>query len=91
MADFEWDEAKSHSTQRVRGFDFGYASRIFDGPTQERMDDRRDYGEIRVCAVGRVDENILIVAYTWRGESRRIISARPANRKERDGYRKIHG
>ncbi|PKP76499.1 MAG: hypothetical protein CVT81_14375 [Alphaproteobacteria bacterium HGW-Alphaproteobacteria-3] len=29
----------------------------------------------------------IVVVYTWRGEKRRIISARKANRNERETYR----
>jgi uncharacterized DUF497 family protein len=90
MGEFEWDEAKSAATRRQRDFDFTYASHIFEGPTLERPDDRRDYGEERIRAIGRVETEILFVVYTWRGNARRIISARPAHRKERDAYRAVY-
>lgn len=54
-------------------------------------DDRADYGERRIWAIGRADDDVLFVVYTWRDGVRRIISARMANRRERDVYRKIHG
>ncbi len=88
---FEWDEAKSGANLRNRGFDFAYAAGIFDGPTLEMDDDRADYGEPRIQAIGRVNDDILFVAYTWRGLARRIVSARLANRRERGVYRKIFG
>ena len=47
-----WDERKSPRHLRDRGVDFGVAPLIFDGPTLEREDTRRDYGERRVVAVG---------------------------------------
>jgi len=77
---FEWDEAKSRRTLGERGFDFDYASRIFLGPTLEKRDDRRDYDEVRIQAIGQVGDDVLYVVYTDRGEARRIISARPASR-----------
>jgi len=46
-------------------------------------DDRRDYGEARVRAIGEVDGVVLHVVFTDRGDVRRIISARLADRKER--------
>lgn len=49
---FEWDEAKSEANLVSRGFDFAYASRIFEGSTLELDDDRTDYGERRVQAIG---------------------------------------
>ncbi len=56
---------------------------IFDGPTVESVDERRAYGEIRIRAIGQVDENAIVVIYTDRNEIRGIISALKANRKER--------
>jgi uncharacterized protein len=49
---FDWDEAKSEANYRERGFDFEFASLIFEGSTLERVDDRKEYGEVRVIAVG---------------------------------------
>ena len=53
------------------------------GPTLEKEDERRDYGEIRMQAIGQVGEDIVFVVYTDRGDARHIISARLASRKER--------
>ena len=86
---FEWDEVKSEANFQVRGFEFAYASLVFDGPILELDDERTDYGERRIQAIGQIDDNILFVVYTWRDEVRRIISARLANRKEREIYEKI--
>jgi uncharacterized protein len=80
---FEWDEAKSRRTFNDRGFGFDYAARIFLGPTLEKQDERRDYGEVRVQSIGQVGDDVLFVVYTDRGSVRHIISARLANRKER--------
>ena len=59
------------------------AAAIFIGPTLEAEDNRRDYGEVRVQAIGSPGDDILSVVYSDRGDVRRIISARLANRKER--------
>jgi uncharacterized protein (DUF4415 family) len=48
-----WDARKSDRNLRERGFDFEFATQIFDSPTLERTDARRDYGEQRVIALGR--------------------------------------
>lgn len=88
---FEWDAEKSEANYRARGFDFAYAAGIFDGPTLEMDDGRRDYKERRIQAIGRVEADVLFVVYTWRGDARRITSARLANRRERDGYCQIYG
>jgi hypothetical protein len=88
---FVWNLAKSQRNLRERGFDFEFASLVFAGPTLERVDDRRDYGERRIAAIGAADGIELVVVFTDRvlGRNRierRIISARRANRKERAVY-----
>lgn len=87
--EFEWDQAKSARTWRERGFGFDTAARIFDGPVQSTLDERRDYGEQRIIAIGEVDGEVLIVVYTERGSLRRIISARRANRRERETWQSL--
>jgi uncharacterized DUF497 family protein len=81
--EFGWDEAKSDTNLAVRGFGFDFAALIFEGTTLEMLDDRKDYGELRIRAIGEVDGFTLVVVYTDRQSARRIISARLANKKER--------
>ena len=85
---FEWAEAKSARNLRERGFDFEFVTGIFDGPVVDEEDRRRDYGERRFHATGQMEGRFFVVVYTWRGDRRRIISARPASRRERDDYHK---
>jgi uncharacterized protein len=85
--EFEWDDAKSERNRRERGFDFATAALIFAGPVQTIVDERRDYGEERIIAIGEIDGEVLLLVYTDRGQVRRIISARRANRKERETWR----
>ena len=90
---FTWDARKSDRNLQKRGFDFEFATQIFDGPTLERADTRRDCGERRVIALGRAQDILLTVVYTDRAEAglevnRRIISARKGNRRERKIYEK---
>ena len=85
--DFEWDRAKSARNAAARGLPFDLAALLFDGPVLERVDARREFGEVRVRAIGKVGDRLLHCVYTDRGDVRRIISLRAANRKERDGYR----
>jgi uncharacterized DUF497 family protein len=87
---FTWDPAKSAENLAARGFDFAFATLIFDGPTLEKPDRRKDYGEERVVATGLAQRIELTVVYTDRGtgadRERRIISARRSNRRERKAY-----
>ena len=85
--EFDWDDAKHERNIRERGFGFDYAALIFLGPVLERMDNRRDYGEARFQAIGDTGSDILFVVYTLREGAVRILSARPANRKERLAWR----
>ena len=86
MADFEWDPRKEVLNVRKHGIDFTTASLIWDGLVIERSDNRRDYGEPRLQAFGVGEHRVPAVIYTWRGEARRIISARIANLPERRFY-----
>ncbi len=88
---FEWDAAKQAVNLAKHGVDFEDAIRIFDGPTLERFDERRDYGEVRIIAVGSVEGRQLTVVYTEREGSRRLISARSAHSSERKAYRETFG
>ncbi len=87
---FSWDARKSEANLLQRGFDYAFASLVFDGPTFERIDDRADYGELRRIAIGLADGLHLTVVYTDRPGARemirRIISARRSNRRERRAY-----
>ena len=82
--DFDWDERKRLQTLDVRSLDFEKAGEIFDGFVLEWKSPR--YGEERIAAVGRIGVDYITVVYTWRDGRRRIISVRPARRKERQNY-----
>jgi uncharacterized DUF497 family protein len=49
---------------------------MFRGDLLEQDDIRRDYGERRIKAIGEANGVIVSVVYTWRGDRRRLISAR---------------
>ena len=73
---FTWDDAKNAANVEKHGIAFDDAKRIFDGPTVEREDDRFDYGETRVYAIGLVNGIEVAVIYTDRpDDERRLISA----------------
>lgn len=87
----DFDPAKHERNLRERGLGFDVAARIFLGDTVEWDDDRFDYGERRIQAVGRIEDVVISVVFTWRldadaGPYRWIISARPASRGERRIY-----
>ena len=81
--EFEWDDAKSSSNFKRRGFDFAYAVRAFFDPHRMIMQDRRrDYGEDRYRLLGMIGGRAYVIVYTVRDATIRIISARKANAKE---------
>jgi len=81
--EFEWDATKSEATERRRGIRFERAAEVLSGPHIMWTDDRRDYGEHRIRAVGESAGEVLHVVFTRRGAAVRVISVRKANRKER--------
>ena len=83
MADFEWDPEKDSINIRKHRIDFDTAKLIWTGTVLERVDSRRQYGEIRFQGFGVVEGRVLTVIFTWRGATRRIISARKANIREK--------
>ena len=81
---FTWDRRKNAINVRRQGVDFVDAKSIFEGPTVERDDDRFDYGEVRVYAIGLVNGVEVTVIYTDRnGDERHLISAWRAEPHER--------
>lgn len=62
------------SFERVEDFDFATAS--------FRVDNRHDYGELRIRALGFLYGKLHLLVFTERGEDLRVISLRRANRAE---------
>ncbi len=83
---FEWDEEKAALNLKKHGVRFETAARVFcDENRIELFDSMHSDEEERYNTIGMVD-NILFVVYTERKNRVRLISARPANRKERRLY-----
>lgn len=49
-------------------------------------DDRKDYGEVRMIALGFIGARLHHLVYTERGEAIRVISLRKANMREIGRY-----
>jgi len=85
--ELEWDEVKRRQTLKERGLDFMLARYILTDPNMvRRIDDRKNYKEIRYIAYGMVQGEILCLCYTMRGKIYRIISLRNTHEKERKKY-----
>ena len=84
--EFEWDDEKYQINIKKHGIYFEDAARVFfDDNAVYYSDDEHSIDEEHFKIVGMV-ENILAVIYTERGEKNRIISARPADKFERNDY-----
>jgi uncharacterized DUF497 family protein len=85
--EFEWDEAKARNNLEKHRVSFLTAAAIFLNERLERIDDRKEYDELRWVALGRVDSEVYRVVFAWRGENLiRIISAQKASKDEREIY-----
>lgn len=85
---YEWDEDKNQANIRKHGIDFRNAVKVFDQPTLDRIDDRQDYGEVRMRSIGQLSGLVVaMVVHTDRDEVTRLISARAASDIERQAYR----
>jgi uncharacterized DUF497 family protein len=90
---FEWDFEKARANRHKHKVSFEQACDVFkDATGLDEPDDREDYGEERFNRIGMVEDRLLVVTYTERidedsgAEIIRIISARPAERRERKRY-----
>ena len=92
----EWDEAKNEIDRRKHGIGFETAQLVFDDPCRVTFVERLTDGEERWHAIGSIEKIIiLVVVHTYREEVPdevvRIISARPATRRERKLYAQAIG
>ena len=85
---FEWDESKADANLKKHGVSFEEAKTVFDNPMAIIFDDEaHSIDEQREIIIGHSRENrLLLVSFTDRSISVRIISARLVTRKEREDY-----
>ncbi len=84
---FQRDDTKAAGNYANHGVRFEAAREVFQDPfALEWLDDREDYGEDRSIILGMVENRLLYVSHTMRGEKIRLISARGAEPQERRQY-----
>ena len=86
---FDWDANKARSNYVKHGVTFEEATTVFDNSLTLLFDDPdHSKAEFREIALGEsLSARVLVISFTKRGENvLRIISARPASRKERAYY-----
>ncbi len=84
----EWDPAKARANRRKHGVTFEEAATVFNDPLSSTIPDpMHSESEERFVIVGQsIQQRLLIVVHSDRGDHIRIISARLANPHERKTY-----
>ena len=85
---FEWDVNKADRNLAKHGISFDEAKTVFNDPLYvDFYDPDHSEDEPRYLIVGASNQGrLLVVAYTERGSSIRLISAREVTRNERSAY-----
>jgi uncharacterized protein len=87
----EFDPAKSARNAKERGLPFELTADLDWRAARVWLDQRRDYGEERYLALVPMTARLYAVCYYVRGDARRIISFRKANKREEQLYAKTFG
>lgn len=85
---FSWDPRKAAANLGKHGVSFGEAATAFADPLSRTIaDPDHSADEARFVLIGRSRlQRLVVVAHVERDETIRIISARPATRRERLAY-----
>ena len=90
---FDWNPAKDEANFKKHGVSFKTAITAFDDPwALVAADPKHSTTESREWLIGEADGGkVLVVVFTKRlqGQVCRIISARPASRRERSRYEEL--
>lgn len=82
-----FDQAKRARSLAERGLDVADAAVVFEGPTATQTDDRHDYGEPRFIIAGLLAGRVVVLVWTPRDGSTRVISMRHAHADEAAWWR----
>jgi len=82
----EFDPVKDVANQKKHGVSLSVAGELDWEAALLWIDDRVEYGEMRIIALAPKTEILYYVAFVDRGEARRVISLRRANRREVKHY-----
>jgi uncharacterized protein len=83
----EWDPAKARANFTKHGVRFADAVTALEDDSAQTIRDLSSEYEERWVTMGLdASGRLLVVAYTWRGERVRLISARQATPQERRQY-----
>lgn len=82
----EFDPAKDMANQALHGVSLALARELDWDAALVWVDDRFEYGELRMIALAPETDTLYYVAFVDRGEVQRIISLRRATRREVKHY-----
>ena len=85
--EIEFDPAKRDAVLAARGLDMARCGDAFDGFHLTKFDDQHSKQEQRFRSLALLDDTVVIIAWTPRGEKRRIITMWKADDRERQSYR----
>ncbi|WP_175658214.1 BrnT family toxin [Burkholderia vietnamiensis] len=88
--DISFDPNKDEVNQWKHGVSLADAA-LLDWDTLIAWPDTRfDYSEERYTGLGFIEQRLYCIAFTYRGETVRVISLRKANKREQSYYAKHH-
>jgi len=77
-----FDPEKNAKNIRERGLSFEWAAEFDFDTAIYRIDNRHDYGETRISALGYLGERLFVLIFVETKRGIRIISFRKANERE---------
>ena len=84
------DPSKRKSNQDKHQIDLAECESVFDGPMLTREDTREKYGEERLISLGILKGRVVVLVWTDRDESPRMISCREAESHEQEAYFRVY-
>lgn len=81
-----FDHEKDATNLSKHGVSLAAAAQLDWDAALAWIDDRADYGELRIVALAPIGDRLFFVVFVDRDEGRRIISLRRANRREVNHY-----
>jgi uncharacterized DUF497 family protein len=78
----EYDLEKDAANLAKHGIPLALGAIVLENRIGEIVDDRRDYGEVRINAFGLIKGRLFVCTYTMRRETHRLVSVRKTSRQE---------
>jgi len=73
---FEWDERKNENNLKKHGVSFDFAKKVFFDPNRIIVEDlEHSDDEERFFCIGKIDDGVLTIRFTYRNNIIRIFGA----------------